>query len=126
MATSVHFYPDWQYKINGQVKAYMEALAKRIERDAKTLCPTDSGRLKRSIDHELDGHSVSTYVARIGTNVRYAIFVEFGTGPHVIRAKNGKMLRWEAGGEVHFARGVLHPGTQAQPFLRPALLKERR
>lgn len=50
----------------------------RVETAAKRLCPVDTGRLRSSITHEvavdLDG-----LVARIGTNVEYAPYVEFGT-----------------------------------------------
>lgn len=43
----------------------------------------------------------------------YWRFVEFGTKPHVIKAKTGKVLSW--GG--HFAKSVKHPGTKGQRFL---------
>lgn len=70
-------------------------------------------------------------------------FLERGTKPHIIRARNGKALRWPAkgtavtlGGRARtgavrklgnaafaFARFVRHPGTKAQPFLIPAARK---
>lgn len=47
-----------------------------------------------------------------------ALFREFGTGAHEIAPKNREALRFAEGG---FARGdVPHPGSKAQPFLRPA------
>lgn len=48
--------------------------AYKIERDAKQLCPVDTGRLKGSITTN-PGH----LEAEVGTNVEYAGFVEFGT-----------------------------------------------
>jgi len=142
VTTTVNFERGWQYKINGQVKAFMEDLAEKIERDAKVLCPTDNGRLQSSIDHEVDGHSVGTYVVRIGTNVDYALYVEMGTKPHVIRPRGlgtyvnisssgatvtggsgKKALYWP--GARHPVKEVHHPGTRAQPFLRPALYKNK-
>jgi hypothetical protein len=59
-----------------------------------------------------------TVVYIVGTNVEYAPAVEFGSARHVIR---GDPLRFEVGGEVVFAQSVDHPGTDPQPFLRPAL-----
>jgi hypothetical protein len=40
----------------------------------------------------------------------HAIFVNFGTKPHVIKPKTKNALRWSAGGRFHFARIVHHPG----------------
>lgn len=48
--------------------------AYKIERDAKSICPVDTGRLKGSITTNT-GH----LEAEVGTNVEYAKFVEFGT-----------------------------------------------
>ena len=44
------------------------------ERFAKALCPVDTGRLRNSISHAVEGDS-----AYIGTNVEYAPYVEMGT-----------------------------------------------
>lgn len=49
-----------------------------------------------------------------GGDAYYAHFVEWGTKPHVIKAKYGRML----------AIGVAmvnHPGARPKPFMRPAL-----
>lgn len=45
-----------------------------VEGDAKILVPVDTARLRNSITHE-----VEKTVGRVGTNVEYAKFVEFGT-----------------------------------------------
>lgn len=42
---------------------------------------------------------------------------EYGTAPHTITAKPGKLLAWNGG----FATSVRHPGTAPQPFMRPAV-----
>lgn len=63
----------------------------RVESAAKRLAPVDTGRLRSSITHELATDTQGLH-GRIGTNVEYAPYVEFGTGR-----------------------------TPAQPFLRPAL-----
>jgi len=86
---------------------------------------TRSRRLLRSITSELDRQPVP--ILRVGTNVKYAKWLELGTGPYTIHAKSGKMLRWKGDdGEWHFAREVHHPGIAPRPFLRPALMRARR
>jgi len=47
----------------------------------------------------------------------HAVFVHWGTKPHVIRPKNKKALRWAAGGSFIFAKFVNHPGYKGDPFL---------
>lgn len=43
---------------------------------AKRLCPVDTGRLRNSITHAIDGDEMAAY---IGTNVEYGPHVELGT-----------------------------------------------
>lgn len=84
---------------NGRQKALEVAqgraglVAQQLRTEAIRLAPVDTGRLRQSIGVRRigDGHY------RVGTNVSYAPFVEFGTRH-----------------------------TRAQPFLRPALEKVRR
>jgi hypothetical protein len=65
-----------------------------------------------------------------------AVYLEHGTKAHTIRARRARALRFAAtssgrrltgsprrGAPVVFARSVRHPGTQAQPFMRPAAQK---
>lgn len=47
----------------------------------------------------------------------YGKFVHDGTKPHIIRAKNGKALRWPSGGKFAFRRMVRHPGTRPDKFI---------
>lgn len=80
----------------------------------------------------------------IESKARHASFVEEGTAAHEIRPKLGgdfigperpgqgrrargrSLLRWESGGDVHFARVVHHPGTGPHPFMGPAHQKAER
>jgi hypothetical protein len=45
----------------------------------------------------------------------YAPYVEFGTKPHVITAKNAKALYWP--GAAHPVKSVNHPGTKPNDFM---------
>jgi HK97 gp10 family phage protein len=64
-----------------------------VQRRAKQLCPVDTGRLRNSIAVELEEGGMN---GAVGTNVKYAPFVEFGTSR-----------------------------TPAQPYLLPAFEEER-
>ena len=57
-----------------QVGAALEAIGLQAEGYAKMACPVDTGRLRNSISHAVDGDAVY-----IGTNVEYAPYVEMGT-----------------------------------------------
>jgi HK97 gp10 family phage protein len=89
-----------------------------VQNRARELCPVDTGRLRSSIVHRTEGGGRSVGVV-IGTNVSYAADVEYGTKPHVILPKNKKALYWP--GASHPVSKVNHPGTRAQPFMRPAV-----
>lgn len=88
-----------------------------VER-AKAKAPKRTGYMANTIDHEtkrIPGGAEAT----VGPHTDYAIFVEFGTRPHVILPVNKKALYWK--GARHPVKSVHHPGTQPHPFLRPAL-----
>lgn len=92
--------------------------AAQVERSAKQRVPVDTGNLRASL--RFRRRAPATYA--VGTNVQYAPDVEFGADPHVITPNQAEALRFEdANGEPVFAARVEHPGTPAQPFLRPAL-----
>lgn len=51
------------------------------------------------------------------------IFLEKGTIPHIIQAKNKKALRWKVGpgDRFAFAKKVRHPGIEARRFVQNVL-----
>lgn len=69
----------------------LDRMAIRVERAAKRAAPVDTGRLRSSIARETT-RDADGFLARVGTDVEYAPYVEFGT-----------------------------QRASAQPFLRPAL-----
>lgn len=66
------------------IKNSLEAIGLTAETYAKEATPVDTGRLRNSISHAVDGEAVY-----IGSNVEYAPYVELGTS----RAKAHHMLQ---------------------------------
>lgn len=110
-------------------------VALRAVDEAKTLVPRKTGNLGRSIRlGRVSDDSAEVLAGGIG-GVGYARYVEFGTRAHVIRPRNRRVLRWSRGGrrltgtarsgtsDFIYARQVNHPGTRAQPYLRPGVEK---
>jgi hypothetical protein len=100
----------------------MLLVANSMAADMRSFAPIDTGNLRASIKVVVEGRGKIT----IGPDTfmaPYAWDVEFGTKPHVIQAKPGKVLRFVKDGQVIYTRRVNHPGTRAQPYVRPALDK---
>lgn len=58
------------------------ALGQIGENSAKENAPVRTGHLRRSITHVLVNGGTKNQFVRVGTNVEYAIFQEFGTRFH--------------------------------------------
>ena len=71
---------------------------------------------------EEDGNDI---LGREINNSKHAACVEYGTKPHVIEPVNKKVLAFKVDGQTVFAKKVNHPGTQAIPFMRGALLSKK-
>lgn len=101
----------------------LRAGARIVREDAKQRVPVLTGELKRSIKTKsrkarvTNERTVSVGVA--GKEGPLAHLVEFGSAPHTIEAKPGKVLADPKTGKV-FGRKVSHPGTPPKPYLRPA------
>lgn len=83
-----------------------------VEHGAKGYAPVKTGTLRRSITNTVTVSPMVTNV-KVGTNVPYAKYVEFGRGP--VHARPGGFLRFEIGGRVIYARSV--GPARAKPFL---------
>ena len=112
-------------EIKQEISHIMMAAGYMIEIDAKEICPVNTGRLRASIHTELlDWNKV-----KVGTNVEYAAAVEYGTVPHFPPVK--PLKRWA---KLHgmpesaawaIAQKIAKHGTQPQPYMRPAFLKNK-
>ena len=101
--------------------AAMRDAALLVAREAKTLAPVDTGRLRASITPDAyktrDG-----YEGVVGSNVLYAPYVEFGTRPHW--PPPGALVPWAPrhGMSEGTARYIIGTrGTKAHPYLIPAV-----
>lgn len=104
-----------------------------IENRAKQKAPTDTGRLKSSITHKVDDAEVPHW-GQVGTNVKYAPYMEFGTGTQTDGTGKGAR-HWPPSGALdtwarrhgfqsgyQVARAIgLRGGLKPRRFLRDAL-----
>jgi len=109
---------------NKVVRGILNKAAKPIIQKAQELVPKGDGDLQKSIGTipgRGRGRGEQVYIGprRGGRFKGYAgHLVEYGTAPHLIRAKAaGGQLRLH--GNV-FAEEVHHPGAAPHPFMRPA------
>ena len=105
-------------EIKNDVRKVVKNSAFNIERNAKSSASVKTGHLRRSISTKMGDMEATIHTS----NLKYAPMVEFGTRPHIIRAKNKKALYWK--GATHPVKQVNHPGSKAKPYLIPAFEKE--
>lgn len=133
-----------------QLRDAISATALNVQNAAKRNAPVNDGRLRQSIAWRF----LTALEAEVGTNVRYAPFIEFGTGPAGrnsnltdLAERARKALGYEYGptggfppldaisrwAEKHglpeeavfpIALKIYRAGLEAQPFLFPAAEKE--
>ncbi len=96
------------------------ARADRVERRARQLVGVDTTRLIRSIRQERGAGFIDIVAGRPG-RTPYVLFHHDGTGPHIIRPRRAKALRFQIGGRTIYATRVRHPGSRGSLFLRNAL-----
>lgn len=124
---------------NGPVFLDMRRRGNAVMREAKRLCPADTGTLRKSITLEM-GKQDGLPVAVVGSNLFYAIYVHEGTGLYskrgasYIRPKRARVLRWplvnnsgrgnrryRAGATAAFVYSMKSRGSPGRPFLTDAL-----
>ncbi len=95
-----------------QIMAALEECGLTAERYAKGNCPVDTGNLRNSITHQMDGDNRVI----IGSAVEYAPYVELGTGKYTEGGRKTPWLYEDRKGNWHRTSG-----QKAQPYLKPAL-----
>lgn len=120
---------DWESWFLAHVGAQVKAITEAVADDARAGCPIDSGDLVSTIATRYPGklHGIVKVGGRgpLAHDVDYWAAVEYGSAPHWI-ASHGKWSLHNAETGEYFGRRVWHPGTQAQPFMRPALFRRRK
>ena len=66
--------------VNESLERFGNRAGAHIAGEVRLRTPVDTGRLRSSVTHDLDGSPVHT--VRIGSNVEYAPHVEEGSRPH--------------------------------------------
>jgi len=105
-------------------RASVEAAVKAGAAVAKQGAWKDrTGNLRDRIYGTVEQTGADGTEGEIWASQPYASYVENGTAAHVITAKNAKYLKWQSGGETHYAKSVNHPGSRSIPFMGPAYIK---
>lgn len=94
----------------------IEASTYNIQADASSHVPVDTGFLKSSINAETDRANL---IGQVETSVKYAPYIEFGTGGRVNIPQG-----LEAYASQFKGKGVKQVNMPPQPFLFPASFKE--
>ena len=114
----------------GETQPVLRTLQIDTVAEAKLLVPRRTGHLGRSI---VPGTLTPTH-AQVEARTPYAVYVERGTRPHIIRPRKAKALAWggvrrlsgalaRGSAPTHFAKIVHHPGTRPHPYLLPGAVK---
>jgi hypothetical protein len=112
--------PGWVKQAEIATSRPLHDVVEEIAEDMRHMVPVDKGALHDSI--EPDYPDVTT--GRVFVSTDHWHETEYGSPPHVIRARNKKVLHNAETGEF-FGPVVHHPGTPEQPFMRPALYRQR-
>ncbi len=106
----------------GEVMQELRRLGGVVERGAKRRTTPRIARGVKAKPPAVDGDDAYSDVETAAEDEHGApigLYTEVGTRPHVIESKGDYPLRSKSG-QV-FGKKVNHPGTEAQPHLRPAL-----
>jgi len=78
-----------QELLKGPLRKFFTRSAITVQRNAKKLAPVDTGRLRSSIETDVDKSTLPLF-ATIGTNVKYAPYMEYGTARNSDSPRRGK------------------------------------
>lgn len=112
--------PDWETTINNSIKKHWKETQVEMTRIAIAKAPFKSGRLKGSIKGRIELAPKSRPIAIVTAEAPYAVYVEYGTRL-AGRATADPPQVGELKSPYTYTTTGTHPGTVAQPFLRPAL-----
>lgn len=105
--------PKVKEEFEAAVLRALEECGLTAEGYAKLLCPVDTGNLRNSITHMVDGSESAAYV---GSASEYAPYVELGTGKYYPGGRQPPWVYQDAKGSWHLTHG-----QRAQPYMKPAV-----
>jgi hypothetical protein len=115
--------PVWRLDLEARTQDDLIEITEAIALDCRAGCPIDSGAMLATIHTT---YTPGNSYIHVGTD--HWPSTEYGSVDHEITPRGPgyplrffwlKMGRWASFWRVH------HPGTPAQPFMRPALLRRR-
>lgn len=125
----------YRQRVDRRLEAALRSSGKEMTADMRANVPVDTGALKKSIRYRVvrtaAGPQLRIYAnatsfdSKGGVNVKYAEFVEYGTGIYNEHG-DGRQTPWLVNAVVHgVERTWTTHGNVAQPFIRPAFAKFR-
>lgn len=107
--------PEVLAALENAIKRGLLACGSKAEGYAKDDCPVDTGNLRNSINHAMNGDRQ----VDIGTNTEYAAYVECGTGIYSTTGGGTTKTSWVYMGDD--GEGHMGKPMQARPYLKPAV-----
>lgn len=105
-------------KAEGLTRLVVKKTAFDTVSGAQAIVRVDTSNLKNSIGPDFDDDGMGF---EAGPTANYGAAIEYGSEPHVIKAKNAKALFWPDA--EHPVKQVNHPGNAPYPYMRPAFEK---
>lgn len=102
--------PEFLKALEQATARALEIIGGKAESYAKGLVPVDTGALRNSITHQVDGDTV-----QIGSAIQYSSYVELGTG-----REYSPPPEWMENNAPRGA-GIISRSVRARPYLRPAV-----
>jgi hypothetical protein len=112
--------PGWERALARSSHPSRLGAIRHSEDTARRVCPVDTGALAETITGEAEAETMACRLSAGDSVVDYAAVVEVGGRPHRITSHGAYPLRDDDGHT--FGRTVNHPGTPAQPYLRPGVM----
>lgn len=100
----------------GDVGRFMRRIGLKILAGAGTMSGVRTGDLRRRL-YMKQGVRGRTQYVEVGSKSRHAYWHHEGTKPHLIVPENGRVLRFNVGGQTVYAKKVLRKGTRPNPYL---------
>lgn len=122
----------WETSLVAAQRQRLQEVAEDLIEDLRTAAPRSEG----NGEHVADGitfrfrgarEGVTGEIIAAGPRANVLQFIINGTPPHIIRARSGRALAWQAtnenygppgNGGFYFFGAVNHPGTKPNPFVQ--------